>query len=145
MIRSEDEYQEAVKRIKAEKVRMAAEKSRLEAERLTTAQIQRLLDPMQSFHLQFVEEVEAYERLKRGDFDELLNFHGIGPLLIGVRIYLGVSQRHLAEKLGVHESQVSRDERNEYHGITLERTTKILDVLGVSLRTTVEVPAPSAA
>lgn len=45
----------------------------------------------------------------------------------------------LAGRLDVHESQVSRDERNEYFGITLERTIKILDALKVRLRTKVEV------
>jgi DNA-binding transcriptional regulator YiaG len=145
MIRTDAEYEYARARIKDEKRAMDLEKSRLEAEGLTAQELRRLLDPMETFHIQFVEEVEAYEKLKRGEFDELLNLQGFGPLLIGLRIYLGVSQRQLAERLGVHESQVSRDERNDYHGITLERVTKILDALGVSLKTTVEVPAPSAA
>jgi len=44
---------------------------------------------------------------------------------------------------GVHETQVSRDERNEYFGITLERAAKILDVLNVRLRTRVAIdPLP---
>jgi transcriptional regulator with XRE-family HTH domain len=83
--------------------------------------------------------------LKRGEFEELLNFQGMGRMLIALRIHRGLSQRELAEKLGVHESQVSRDERNEYNGITLERLGKILDAFGVSLRTTVEFPETSAA
>lgn len=52
---------------------------------------------------------------------------------------LRVSQGELAKRLGVHESQVSRDERNEYFGITLECAIKILDTLNVRLRTKVEV------
>jgi transcriptional regulator with XRE-family HTH domain len=36
---------------------------------------------------------------------------------VALRIATGLTQRQLAETLGVHESQVSRDERNEYHGI----------------------------
>lgn len=35
--------------------------------------------------------------------------------------------------LGVHESQVSRDERNEYRSITVERANRILEVLRVQL------------
>ena len=42
-----------------------------------------------------------------------------GHLLISLRIAKGISQRELAKRLNVHESQVSRDERNEYFGITL--------------------------
>ena len=50
-----------------------------------------------------------------------------------------MSQGELARRLGVHESQVSRDERNEYFGITLEPSIEILDTLNVRLRTKVEV------
>jgi len=35
-------------------------------------------------------------------------------MLAALRIARGVSQRDLAGRLGVHESQVSRDKRNEY-------------------------------
>ncbi len=42
----------------------------------------------------------------------------------------------------MHESQVSRDERNEYLGITIERAVKILDALNVRLHTTVEIVPP---
>ena len=55
-----------------------------------------------------------------------------------------MSQRELAAQLSVHESQVSRDERNEYHGITVDRAIKILETLGVKLQTTV-VEAPLGA
>jgi ribosome-binding protein aMBF1 (putative translation factor) len=94
---------------------------------------------MESFHLQLKEAVESYERLKRGEFEELDNLRGLGHLLISLRIAQGVSQRELATRLDVHESQVSRDERNEYFGITLERAIKVLDALNVRLRTKVEI------
>jgi hypothetical protein len=45
----------------------------------------------------------------------------------------------------VHESQVSRDERNEYHGVTVERASRILDALGVDLHSVFEAPVPAAA
>jgi transcriptional regulator with XRE-family HTH domain len=53
--------------------------------------------------------------------------------LIGVRIAKGLSQKELAELLGVSEAQVSRDERNEYHGITVERAQYILQKMGVQI------------
>ena len=62
---------------------------------------------------------------------------GLGQLLVSLRIARGLTQRELAERLGVHESLVSRDERNEYHGITLDRAARILDALGYELRSTV--------
>jgi len=142
MIRNEAEYQEASSRLAGERKRLAGHRSRLKETGLSAAEITRVIDPIESFHLQLQEEVASYERLKRGEFEELDNLRGLGHLLISVRIAQGVSQRELAKRLGVHESQVSRDERNEYFGITLERAVKILDALNVRLHTTVELVPP---
>ena len=142
MIRNDAEYQEAIRRMDADRNHMRDERSRLEAQNLSREEIKRLLDPMRSFHEQLKEEVESYERLKRGEFEELENLRGLGHLLISVRIAQGISQRELAKRLNVHESQVSRDERNEYIGITLERAIKILDALNVRLHTRVEFEPP---
>ncbi|QDT76346.1 helix-turn-helix domain-containing protein [Lacipirellula limnantheis] len=138
MIRSETEYQEAVKRLTDEETRLKAQRGELKKLDLSQAEIKRAMDPLQSFHEQLKEEVESYERLRRGEFEEVTNFEGMGRLLIALRISQGLSQRELAERLGVHESTVSRDERNEYHGITLERTTKVLAALGVTVSTSVQ-------
>lgn len=137
MIRNETEYQEAVSRLVEEKKRLAEHRARLKETGLSEDEITRVINPMESFHLQLQEEVESYERLKRGDFEELDNFRGFGQLLIALRIAQGISQRELAKRLDVHESQVSRDERNEYFGVTMERASKVLEALHVHLRTKV--------
>lgn len=142
MIRNETEYQEASTRLADERNRLADHRARLKEAGLSEEEIKRVIDPMESFHLQLKEEVESYERLKRGEFEELENLRGLGQLLISIRIAQGISQRELAKRLNVHESQVSRDERNEYFGVTLERTVKILDALNVRLHTTVEIEPP---
>jgi len=141
MIRSETEYQEAVKRLTDEETRLKAQRIELKKLDLSQAEIKRAMDPLQSFYEQLKEEVESYERLRRGEFEEVTNFEGMGRLLIALRISQGLSQRELAERLAVHESTVSRDERNEYHGITLERTAKVLAALGVTLSTSVQSAA----
>jgi ribosome-binding protein aMBF1 (putative translation factor) len=143
MIRNESEYKEAVQRLAEEKKRLTEHRARLKEAGLSKEEIKRVIDPMESFHLQLQEEVESYERLKRQEFDEIYNLRGLGQLLIALRIAQGISQRELARRLGVHESQVSRDERNEYFGITLERAGKVLDALNVRLRTKVEIENPS--
>jgi DNA-binding XRE family transcriptional regulator len=142
MIRNETEYQEASARLADERNRLADHRTRLKEAGLRDEEIKRVIDPMESFHLQLAEEVESYERLKRGEFEELENLRGLGHLLISIRIAQGISQRELAKRLNVHESQVSRDERNEYFGITLERAIKILDALNVRLHTKVEIEPP---
>jgi len=142
MIRNETEYQEAVGRLRQEKARLTEHRRRLKAEGLKAEELKRALDPLRSFHLQLEEEVESYERLRRGDLGELQNLHGLGRTLVAIRIALGLTQRELAERLEVHESQVSRDERNEYHGITVDRASRILDALGVELMSVFR-PLPS--
>ena len=139
MIRNETEYQEASTRLGEERKRLNEHRLRLKEAGLNDDEIKRVVDPMDSFRLPLQEEVERYERLKRGEFEELDNLRGLGHLLISLRVAQGMSQRELAKKLGVHESQVSRDERNEYFGITVERAVKVLDALNARLHTTVEM------
>jgi len=107
---------------------------------LSSAEVKRTIDPLRSFHGQLAEEVASYERLRRGEVGEVLNLHGLGQMLVALRIAAGMTQRELAERLGTHESQVSRDERNEYHGITVERASRILDALRVRMKSRVDEP-----
>ncbi len=140
MIRSDKEYQEAVRRLDEERKRLVEHRKRLKDMGLAAGEVKRALDPLRSFHEQLAEDVESYERLKHGEVGEIRNLHGLGTTLIALRVALGLTQRELAERLGVHESQVSRDERNEYHSVTVERASRILDALGVDLRSAFEGP-----
>ena len=142
MIRSDPEYERAVAELAEERKRLALHRRRLRETGLSRDEIKRVMDPIESFRMQLEEEVAGYERLKRGEFEELENLDGLGQQLISLRIARGISQRELAQRLGVHESQVSRDERNEYYGVTLERAVRILTALGVRLRSTVEMDRP---
>lgn len=139
MIRNEAEYQEALSRLDEERRRLDEHRARLAGMGLDDEELKRALDPLRSFHLQLEEEVQSYERLKRG-IGEFVNLHGLGHALVALRIARGLTQRELAARLNVHESQVSRDERNEYHGITVERASRILDAMGVRLRSLFEQP-----
>ena len=143
MIRNENEYKEAVRRRSEEQERLAVHGDRLAKMGLAADEVKRALDPLRSFHEQLAEEVESYERLRRGEMGELRNLHGLGTMLVALRIALGLTQRELAERLGVHESQVSRDERNEYHAVTVDRASRILDALGVELRSRFDEPVVS--
>src|SRR5690554_5478423 len=105
MIRNETEYKEAVARLAEERKRLSEHRARLKETGLTDEEIKRVIDPMESFHLQLREEVDSYERLKRGEFEEIENLRGLGHLLISLRIAQGISQRELARRLDVHESQ----------------------------------------
>lgn len=144
MIRNETEYRETLRRLAEQDEHIKLQTEQLRQMELSKDEIKRVLDPVRCFREQLKEEVAIYEGLKRGEFSDVQNFSGLGPLLIALRIASGITQRELAERLEVNESQVSRDERNEYRGITVERASRILEVLGAKLKTTVVSVAKSA-
>ena len=140
MIRTEVEYQRALERLANDKAYLDELRKRLADEGLQTEEVGRAMQPAMSFHAQLKEEVETFERMKRGDLETLHSLTGVGRWLIGVRIARGWSQKQLAERLDVSEAQVSRDEKNEYHNVTVERAQRILEVMGLSFRMEVENP-----
>jgi hypothetical protein len=138
VIRSEKEYREAVERLRQDEEVLALQKEKLEELALSEEEVRRALEPMLSFRAQLEEEVGWYERVRRRDFGIIRDLSAVGTLLIALRIANGLSQRELAEKLGVSEAQVSRDERNEYHGITVDRAQRVLDAMNETLTSRVE-------
>jgi DNA-directed RNA polymerase specialized sigma subunit len=133
MIRSEAEYQEALHRLEQDRTFAAAQRDALAASRLTPAEVERAMEPLRSFQAQLEEEVAWYEDVRRRNFPAIRRLTQIGRLIIALRIADGLTQRELAERLGVSEAVVSRDERNEYHGVTVERAQRILDALSVTV------------
>ncbi len=61
MIRNEAEYQEAAQRLKDESQCLRQQEKQLKELNLSKEEIKRVLDPIQSFHLQLKEEVQSYE------------------------------------------------------------------------------------
>ena len=137
MIRTDAEHRQALEQLEAQTARLAKRRGALKAEGRTPAEIRRLLEPIESFRDGIAEDVALYEGLRRGEFPILRNLDGLGRLLISLRIAKGISQRELAERLEVHESQISRDERHEYHNVTLERAGRVLEAIGAELTTRV--------
>ena len=137
MVRNDQEYQAALKRMEEDRQVAAQQRAVLEAARLSPEDVERAMQPLLSFHAQLAEEISWYEQVKWRDFGVLSRLTGLGRLLIALRIANGLTQRELAQRLGVDEAQVSRDERNEYYGITLERAQRVLDALGTQVVTRV--------
>ena len=140
MIRSEQEHQKAVDHLDQDAKLLAAQEQKLQELGLEGDELELAMQPLRSFHEQLREEVEVYERMKRGDLGVLRNLNSIGRWLIGIRIAKGMSQRELADRLGVAPSQVSRDENNEYYGISVDRAQRILEALGVHFEAQLEEP-----
>ena len=138
MIRSESEYQRALERLAEDQGVIEAQRKVFLEQGLTNEEAEKALEPVISFRAQLEDELSWYERVRRRDFGILENLSALGTTLIALRIANGYSHRELADRLGVSEAQVSRDERNEYHGITVERAQRILDAMGETLESRVE-------
>lgn len=80
-------------------------------------------------------QIQAYEQLKGPNREEAQNLDAeeLGFLPILGRIAKGLSQRQLAELLGLKEQQIQRYESEKYSGISLARYEKVLDTLGIQL------------
>lgn len=145
LIKTDREYRDALEQIASQKAQFAATEIELAAKGYTPEQVVKLLEPMRTFHMGLVEETEYYERLKRGDIGAVQGIGALGKLLISLRIAAGITQRELARRMDVHESQVSRDEYGEYHGITLGRAESIARVLGFAVECRARLRTPDAA
>lgn len=145
VIRSERDYQQAVARLEQDREVIQQQQARLRELGIEGEELERALHPALSFHDQLREEVETYERIKRGELEPLYDLANIGRLLIGARIAMNLTQREVAERLGVSESVVSRDERNEYHGVTVDKAQRVLEALGIRVKLEVEDPILTAA
>ncbi len=143
MIRTDAEYKNAQEKLDQEQDTLKRQREQLEEMDLSEEEVERALEPMISFRDGLREEMETYERMRRGDLSALHNLNSIGRWLIGARIAKGWSLSKLADKLDVSVQQVSRDEQNEYHGITAKRAQRILETLGVRFRLEVEEPVLS--
>lgn len=131
MIRTEREYEATLRTLAEGEQLVELRRDELVAAGRTPKEVERALAPLLAFQVQARDEVDWYERARRGQVDPV-PVAQIGRLLIGLRIARGLTQRQLAERLSVAESVVSRDERNEYHGITVERVERVLAALGAS-------------
>ena len=140
MIKTDTEYKRALERLEIDLKTIKRQKEKLIEMELSEEEIERAMAPLLSFYEQLKEEVEAYEKHKRGDFGTLRHLTSIGRWLIGLRIAKGWTQAELAKRLSVSQAQVSKDENNDYHGISVEKAQKILEVFGSRIRIEMENP-----
>ncbi len=80
-------------------------------------------------------ELAEFERLRHGGPAAALTPIGkledLPTALVRARIAQGLSQRELADRLGVRAQQVQQDEAAGYARATLDRLSRIADALGV--------------
>jgi DNA-directed RNA polymerase specialized sigma subunit len=143
MIRSEADYREALRQLHQDREIAERQRAELVSDGLVGDEVAAVMEPLLAFQAQLEQEIAWYENARRRNFPTVRRLTQIGQLLVALRIANGLTQRELAERLDVSEPVVSRDERNEYHGITVERAQRILDALQGSITLQVEAAAVS--
>ncbi|MBI3714823.1 MAG: helix-turn-helix transcriptional regulator [Betaproteobacteria bacterium] len=81
-------------------------------------------------------ELAEYDDLHTGRVAtlEAESILGIGEALIKARIVRKLTQKELAERMGVAEQQVQRFEATQYRGVATERLQKVADALNLRVR-----------
>jgi DNA-binding Xre family transcriptional regulator len=143
MIRTRKEYQGATKTLAELRNSLQGQRRELERLGLTPIELERALQPVEGFIGQVQAELAQYDQWRAGHVNMTTELENVGTLLIALRISRGWSQRELAARLRVSEAQVSRDERNEYHAITVDRAQRILSVLGAEVTVGLRAAGPT--
>lgn len=79
-------------------------------------------------------EIKDYESLwgSRAEIPSLQSFEEIPSALVRARISLGLTQRDLAERIGVAEQQIQRYESEEYQSASVGRIRELIRALGLT-------------
>ena len=81
-----------------------------------------------------ISDINKYDQLKEHpSFIKIDSFNEIPVALIKARIALGMTQKDLAEKLGMKEQQIQRYEANQYSSAGFQRLAEIATALDVKL------------
>jgi ribosome-binding protein aMBF1 (putative translation factor) len=123
-------FEEALKAFQTE-----SRKDRTTHPRLIKAQ----KDAMQSQIESLRRELSEYEDLESGNIPPPdLEYISVVPRdLIRARIASGLSQKELADRLGMPEQQIQRYEAKEYRSVSLARISEVAKVLQSVARTAV--------
>ena len=80
-------------------------------------------------------DLREYEALKAGhfEFDQLKTIAELPTMLIKARIARGLSQRDLADRLGLKEQQIQRYEASGYESASFARIRNVVDALGLDI------------
>lgn len=88
------------------------------------------------------DEIDEYEKLKAGNITsfQIDSLEELPIVLVKARIASGLTQKELADKLGIKEQQIQRYEQNDYAGISIDRIREIIKALNVSVKQSILLP-----
>jgi HTH-type transcriptional regulator / antitoxin HipB len=84
-------------------------------------------------------EIVEYDRLKSGQVAQfpIESLQDLPRVAIEARIAAGLTQKELAEKIGVQEQQIQRYEANNYQAVGFDRLQEVMSALNVTIAKTV--------
>jgi transcriptional regulator with XRE-family HTH domain len=100
------------------------------------------IDALRSQVETLTQEVQEYDALTSGRTKvlEATSFDDLPRLLIQARIAAGLSQKDLADRLGLKEQQVQRYEATDYESASLSRINEVVRALGLRIRKEILLP-----
>jgi HTH-type transcriptional regulator / antitoxin HipB len=81
------------------------------------------------------QEIAEYDRLKSGQITKF-PIESLGDLprvMIEARIAVGMTQKELAEKIGVQEQQIQKYEANHYRAVGFDRLQEVMSALDMTI------------
>jgi transcriptional regulator with XRE-family HTH domain/Zn-dependent peptidase ImmA (M78 family) len=121
-----------------------------QAERVSTVDLHPKIvkaqrDSLQSMVQELRSDLAEYESLKNADQSVIKTdtFEELGASLIKARIASGLSQKALAERLGIKEQQIQRYEADSYQSASYRRLGEVANAIGVRIENQVLVPLPA--
>jgi HTH-type transcriptional regulator / antitoxin HipB len=84
---------------------------------------------------QLKQEITEYEQLKSGNRSTFIlnSLSDLPTVLIKARIAAGMTQKDLAEKIGIQEQQIQRYEANHYSSTSFDRLRAIASALKIEI------------
>jgi len=83
------------------------------------------------------QEIAEYESLKQQQTSiKIKSIQDLPLALIRARIAMGMTQKELADLMGVKEQQVQRDEANQYNSAGFRRIAEVADALKIQIQET---------
>ncbi len=136
MITNERQYRITKAQLKRFEDDLAAHDTRTPGAAVDPRLHQAMRDALASEADELRAQIKHYEELRDGAITgrELDSLRELPTALIEARIAANMTQRTLAERLGVAEQQVQRWEATNYAGVGLDRLQDIADALGSRIR-----------
>jgi ribosome-binding protein aMBF1 (putative translation factor) len=99
-------------------------------------------DAMKSQLAELEDQAKEYEKLRAGKC-KVLKASSIAELPVGLiraRIALGLTQKQLAERVGLKEQQIQRYEETDYATASFSRLQEVIEALGLDIEEKIFLP-----